>query len=436
MLNKVTVDASDPALFNKAYIPYLKCYSRTQIIFGGASSGKSKFIAQRCVADVLDGHRNYLVCRQVARTMKTSVFAEICRVIEEWGVTQFFNINKSDYIINCVNGYQIVFIGLDDVEKIKSIVPAKDAWTDLWLEEATECDKASVKQLFRRQRGGNENVPKRMTLTFNPILQNHWIFEEYFKTIGWADNQTEYHGDGLSILKTIYKDNRFLTSDDMAGLENEKDKYFRDVYTLGNWGILGHVIFTNWRVADLSDAASEDYLPDAQRTNHRNGLDFGYSSDPAALWVSHYDKAHKTIYVYDELYETGLTNDVLAERIKAKIGSQMVTCDSAEPKSIAELQMHGVSAWPAIKGKDSVLFGIQWLQQQTMVVDTKCINVQNELRQFHWKEDAGGHQLPIPVDRNNHFIDAGRYGYEGDMIPPPEEDQVVELADRVQISAF
>lgn len=415
MSNKVTVDASDPALFNKAYIPYLKCYSRTQIIFGGASSGKSKFIAQRCVADVLDGHRNYLVCRQVARTMKTSVFAEICRVIEEWGVTQLFNINKSDYIINCENGYQIVFIGLDDVEKIKSIVPAKDAWTDLWVEEATECDKSSVKQLFRRQRGGDESIPKRMTLTFNPIMQNHWLFEEYFKSIGWADDQTECHGDGLSILKTTYKSNRFLTSDDIAGLENERDKYFRDVYTLGNWGILGHVIFTNWRVANLSDAAGPDYLPDAQRTNHRNGLDFGYSSDPAALWVSHYDRARKTIYVYDELYETELTNNVLAERIKPKIGENGVTCDSAEPKSIAELKIYGVSAYPAVKGKDSVNFGIQWLQQQTIVIDTMCINAQNEFRQYHWKEDAGGNRLPIPVAKNDHLIDACRYALEGDM---------------------
>ena len=399
----------DPVIFNSVYMPYLDCMSRTQILFGGASSGKSRFIAQRCVKDVMKNgsRRNYLVCRQTARTMKTSVFAEICRVIDEWGVSQFFHINKSDYLIHCLNGYQIAFIGLDDTEKIKSIVPAKGAWTDLWIEEATECDRATVKQLFKRQRGGDEDVPKRMTLSFNPILQTHWIFEEYFKSIGWADTQTEYHGDGLSILKTTYKDNRFLTAEDIAGLENEKDKYFYDVYTCGNWGLLGHVIFTNWRVEDLSGMQ-------AQFTNHRNGLDFGFSSDPAALWVSHYDRKTKTIYVYDELYETGLTNDVLAERIKAKIGTQMVTCDSAEPKSIAELQMHGVSAVGAQKGKDSVLFGIQWLQQQTIVVDTGCINVQNELRQFHWKEDAGGHQLPIPAAGYEHLIDAGRYAHEGD----------------------
>jgi phage terminase large subunit len=124
----------------------------------------------------------------------------------------------------------------------------------------------------------------------------------------------------------------------------------------------------------------------------------------------------KTIYIHDELYETGLTNDVLAERIKDKIGNQQVTADSAEPKSIDELRKYGVRANPAAKGKDSVLFGIQWLQQQTIVIDTHCVNAQNEFRQYHWKEDASGNALPVPVDKNNHLIDAGRYAHEQDAV--------------------
>jgi len=404
--NRASVEI-EPELFNSVYLPYLNNMARIQIYFGGASSGKSVFLAQRDVIDVMKGGRNFLVCRQVAHTLRGSVIQEITKVISEWELRDLFTINKTDGTVTCKNGYQVVFAGLDDVEKLKSLTPAKGVFTDVRIEEATETDYKDIKQLLKRQRGGDERTPKRLVMSFNPILQTHWIFTEYFKDIGWADTQTEYHGDGLSILKTTYKDNRFLTAEDIAGLENEKDKYFYDVYTCGNWGLLGHVIFTNWRVEDLSGMQ-------AQFTNHRNGLDFGFSSDPAALWVSHYDRKTKTIYVYDELYETGLTNDVLAERIKAKIGTQMVTCDSAEPKSIAELQMHGVSAVGAQKGKDSVLFGIQWLQQQTIVVDTGCINVQNELRQFHWKEDAGGHQLPIPAAGYEHLIDAGRYAHEGD----------------------
>ena len=422
MMPKVRID---PIIFNEIYIPYLTNLDRTLILFGGAGSGKSWFISQRAVIDVMRGDRNYLIARQVARTIRTSVFAQICRTISEWGVDELFNINKSDFLITCTNGCQIAFIGLDDPEKIKSIVPAKGAWTDVVIEETTECDKNAVKLLFLRQRGGDESIPKRITLVFNPILRAHWLFTEYFSTIGWKNDQIEYHGDGISILRTWYIHNRFLTQSDVDDLLGETDKYYSDVFTYARWGVLGHVIFTNWRVANLSDATSADYLPEAQRTNHCNGLDFGFSSDPAALWVAHYDKAHKTIYLYDELYEKGLTNDVLAERIKSKIGiemipgsleprTQLVTCDSAEPKSIAELGQYGVSAVPAQKGKDSVAFGIQWLQQQTIIMDTKCINAQNEFRQYHWKEDAGGNALPIPVDRNDNLIDAARYAHERD----------------------
>jgi phage terminase large subunit len=154
-----------------------------------------------------------------------------------------------------------------------------------------------------------------------------------------------------------------------------------------------------------------------QFTNRRNGLDFGFSADPAAVGVSHYDRMRKVIYVYKELYETGLTNDVLAERVKALIGSDQIVCDSAEPKSIQELCNHGVNAIGAKKGKDSVNFGIDWLKQQTIIVDKSCINMRNELQQYHWKKDAGGNSLKVPVDKNNHLIDGGlRYAYENDMV--------------------
>jgi phage terminase large subunit len=155
----------------------------------------------------------------------------------------------------------------------------------------------------------------------------------------------------------------------------------------------------------------------AQFVNHRNGLDFGFGGNPAALSVSHYDSNHKTVYIYEELYETGLTNDILALRIKGIIGDKRVVCDSAEPKSITELRQYGVSAVGAIKGKDSVNFGIQWLQQQTIVIDTKCINTRNEFQQYHRKEDKMGNTLDDPVDAFNHIVDATRYAYEEDSLP-------------------
>jgi phage terminase large subunit len=394
---------------NDVYLPYLDCMSRTQIYYGGSASGKSVFLAQRPILDLLAGGRNYLVVREVGRTIRGSVAQELQKVIIASDLSQYFNINKTDGTITCTaTGNQIIFSGLDDVEKLKSITPAKGALTDIWVEEATEASQDSIKQLIKRQRGGDEKTPKRLMLSFNPILKIHWIYKTYFESIGWTDDQTHYEGDGLSILKTTYKDNRYLTQDDIKDLLSETDEYYYNVYTLGMWGVLGDVIFKNWKVEDLSGMRN-------QFTNRRNGLDFGFSSDPAALVVCHYDRMRKVIYIFNELYETGLTNDILAERIQETAGSERVVCDSAEPKSIQELNNHKVMAVGAVKGKDSVNFGIDWLKQHEIIIDKSCVNMQNEMSQYHWKKDAGGNSMKTPADKNNHLIDALRYAMEGDM---------------------
>jgi phage terminase large subunit len=384
--------------------------ARIQIYFGGASSGKSVFLAQRDIIDVMKGGRNFLVVRQVGRTLRGSVVQECVKIVSEWGLSGLFSINKTDGTITCENGYQIIFVGLDDVEKLKSITPAKGVITDIRIEEATEIERNSLKQLFLRQRGGSKDTPKRLTLSFNPILQSHFLYQDYFSKIAWTDDQKEYHSPELSILRTTYRDNSFLTEEDVLGLQNEKDQYYFNVYSEGLWGVLGNVIFTNWSVQDLSEMR-------AQFTNTRNGLDFGFSSDPAALSRSHYDKMRGIIYFFDELYERGLTNPQLAEAIKPMVGAELVTCDSAEPKSIRELKDHGINAHPAKKGKDSVNFGIQWLQQQTIIIDKSCVNTRNEIMQYHWKEDKDGNAIRQPVDKNNHIIDGSRYAYEDDMAP-------------------
>ena len=420
-------------VFNKVYIPYLDCTKRVQIRFGGSSSGKSAFfVGQRTVYHLLQGGHNYLICRQVGNSLRGSVITEVTKVIEQWGLSKLFSVNKSDGTVTCKNGYQVVFSGLDDVEKLKSISFKRGVLTDIVVEEATETEYKSIKQLMKRQRGKVQNgIKKTITLLFNPILQSHWIYEMFFKGIGWGENQTTFESDRLSILKTTYKDNRFLEPEDVEDLENETDPYYYNVYTLGNWGVLGHMIFTRWKVADLNNPADPYYLPVEQRTNNRDGGDFGFAGHPAALWVSHYDKMRKRIYIYDELYLYGYTNDLLAEKVKDKIGfwydnpktkertckgTRPSTWDSAEPKSIKELQNHGVDARPAKKGKDSINFGLQWFQQQELIIDVSCVNAKHEISTAHWKEDKNGNVLPIASDKDNHLLDAGRYAYEGDMI--------------------
>jgi phage terminase large subunit len=410
MMTAVTIDDT---VFNDVYIPYLADATRTQIFYGGSGSGKSVFKAQRVVIDLMQGGRNYLILRAIAKTIRHSVFKEIDKLIKNWNLASLFNINKSEMVITCNNGYQAIFAGLDDVEKLKSITPQQGVITDVWIEEATEVQKDDVKQLNKRMRGidvysDDPSLPKRLTLTFNPIIKSHWIYNEYFAGIGWMDEQKIYQDDDLLILKTTYKDNRFLTEQDITDLENEEDEYFYKVYTLGEWGILGDVIFTNWEVADLSE---QTQLFD----NLRDGQDFGYASDPAAYIKSHYDSKHKIIYILDELYQTGLDNEALAENIKGMLGYRSLLCDSAEPKSIDELKKYGIDARSGLKGPDSVRHGIQWLQKHKLIVDKRCVNFIHELEQYHWKKDKYGESLPVPVDKHNHGIDALRYAYSYDM---------------------
>lgn len=390
-------------LINDKYLPFVGARNRIQIFFGGSSSGKSVFLSQRTVIDVING-RNYLIVRNVAKTIRNTVYNEVVKAINSMGLAHRFKMSRNELVITCKdNNRQIIFAGLDDVEKLKSITPIDGVITDIWIEEATEAEYASYKQLTKRLRG-LADVPKRITLSFNPILKTHWIYKEFFG--GWDDTKTEYNDGHLLIVKSTYKDNHFLTPDDIAELENETDRYFYEVYTLGNWGILGKVIFTDWITQDLSEMRKSF-------DNIYNGMDFGYSNDPNALIRVHVDNAKREIYVFDELYQNKmLINDMVAA-VKAKVPkSQYITCDNAGSILIDEMCRHGIRAIPAIKGPDSVNAGILWLQGYKIIVDTKCQHFKNELQTYHWQEDKYGNTLNKPVDKDNHLMDALRYATE------------------------
>jgi len=391
---------------NDVYLPLLEDQTRDQIVFGGASGGKSLFlIGQRMIVDLLNGKRNYLAIRNVGNTLRGSIFNEAIQGINRLGVRDLFRINKTEMTITCRNGRQAILKGLDDVEKIKSIIPEKGVITDLLIEEATEIGQDDYKQLRRRLRGKSE-VPKRVTLIFNPITKTHWIYNEYFAG-RFSDSDREYRDENLLIFKTTYKDNlRFLEKDDIAELENETDEYYYDVYTLGNWGVLGNLVFTNWKVEDLSKRFNKF-------SYYFNGLDFGFTNDYTALARAALHR--KEIYVINPLYELGLTNDVIAEKIRKVVRREPVYCDAAEPKSIAELRSHKINAHKAIKGPGSLNYGIQYLKQFTLIIDKHSQHAINELQQYHWEKNKEGEVLNIPVDKNNHFIDALRYAFSHRM---------------------
>ncbi|QIK58282.1 PBSX family phage terminase large subunit [Erysipelothrix sp. HDW6A] len=394
--------------FNPIYLEHMmNNQNRKQHYFGGSSSGKSFSLAQRTVLDVLEG-RNYLICRNVATTIKRSVFNEIVKAMNNFKVRKYFDVNKSDFVITCtLNQSQILFTGLDDTEKVKSITPIKGVLTDIWVEEATECNLKSIKQLEKRLRGRSK-FKKRMTFSYNPVLKTSWLYTEYFNGL-WQDDKQYVEGNDVSILKTTYKDNLFLSQDDVDGMENETDPYHYEVYTLGNWGVLGAVIFKNWKVKEFDKEAFEKY---------RHGNDWGFSDDPFAYVRVSVDelKKKKKLYICDDLQATNLSNEEAAELIRPIVASSLITSDSAEPKSIEKFKELRINAKAAKKGPGSLEFGIKFLQSLEIIVHPSCQNIINELSVYRFKEDKSGNVLPIPVDKDNHGIDALRYALESDMV--------------------
>ncbi len=389
---------------NDAYIPYLNDTTRTQIFFGGSSSGKSFFLAQRVVMDVLKGH-NYLIVRNVANTIKRSVYNQIVKTIIDFNLSEVFQMSKSEMVITCKrNNRQILFGGLDDPEKLKSITPIDGVITDIWIEEATETAREAYKQLTKRLRAATpDGIGKRIIFSFNPILQTHWIYQEFFWN--WDDSKNLYKSDDLLILKTTYKNNKFLTDEDIYALEHETDPYFYNVYTLGNWGVLGKVIFKNWRTEDLSDV-----IPSFD--NIYNGIDFGVT-DPNAFIRVHVNEGQKQIFVFNEYKKSNTLIDELAEELNNRISKdEFIVGDPQGAQAILELNNRGITVIPAKKGPNSINDGISWLKEYEIIIDIHCQEFKNEIQSYHWQEDKLGNALPKPVDKDNHLIDALRYATE------------------------
>ena len=391
---------------NDAYMPYIEATQYIQIFFGGSSSGKSYFISDRTVIDNINGY-NYLVCRNVGNTIKKSVFNQIVKSINNMCLAMFYRINKSDMTITCTrNGKQILFAGLDDVEKLKSITPENGVLERVWIEEATEIKREAFLQLKKRLRGRTDKH-KGIILTFNPVLKSHWIYKEFFADC-WDESKNTYSDDRKLIVKTTYKDNNYLTPDDVYELEHEADQYFYNVYTLGNWGILGNLIYKNWSTADLSGMVHTF-------DNVVNGLDFGFSN-PNALIRAHISEKSKTIYVFQELCKRGQTYDSLIADVKRMCGNGIVTCDNEDSRGLFMLQTAGIKAVPAKKGADSVLNGITWLSGYKIVIDISCQEFINEIQQYHWQEDKDGNVLEKPVKKKDHLLDALRYAVEQESL--------------------
>lgn len=385
-------------MFNEVYFPYLLDYSRRyEIYYGGAGSGKSVFVAQKAVIKALNRKRKVLVIRKVGRTLKDSVFQLITDTLKKFGVYGSCKVNLTTLTITLPNGSIFLFKAIDDGgEKIKSIVDI----TDIWIEEATELTDDEFTQLDLRLRALAEDL--QIWCSFNPISRLNWTFKKWF-----ADNLPPA-ADTL-ILKTTYKDNRFLPADYIKALE-EKAKtnpnYYR-VYTLGEYVTLDKLVFYNWKVEEFEHKDIKGQLI--------IGMDFGFINDISAIVSSLLVEDEKKIYVFREWGDTGKTNQELANIIKALgFNKSVIVADSAEQKSIAEIKAAGVPKIRAAKkGKDSIIHGIQKLQNYEIILHPSCEGIKTEMENYTWKKDKQtGEYTNEPVDLYNHYIDALRYSLQ------------------------
>jgi len=382
---------------NKVYKEALISDARYKVLYGGAGSGKSKVVAQKIVLDMLsDGRYKILCVRKTNKSIKESVFAEIKEVISENDLDAFFKINKTNMSFTCLNGARVITSGLDDVEKLKSI----KGINRIWAEEASEISEKDFRQLNLRMRGKNK-LGYQIYLTFNPISELHWL-KRVFVDVGLDDSY---------VLKTTYEDNAFLDEAYIKTLIalKEQDYQYYKIYCLGEWGSLGNLVYSNWEKADLSKEVE-------RFDNFYNGLDWGFSSDPTAFVRAHLDQARKKIYIVQDFAHRETHNEDIAKEVKDIIGREIVTCDSSEPRSIAEVCKYGVNAIGAKKGKGSIEHGIKWLQKYRIIVDENCVDTINELSTYKYREDKDGNVLPKPLDKNNHIMDALRYAFEEEMV--------------------
>ena len=344
---------------------------------------------------VNNGEFFYLGVRKTSRSIRYSLFQLLVDTIKSSELGKFFQINKTEMSISCVTGAKFISSGLDDVEKLKSI----SGINRIIVEEASEITEEEFSQLDLRLRGKND-IGHQMTLIFNPISELHWLKRRFFDSAP----------DDCYILKTTYKDNWFIDDayrNKLQRLKEEDYQYYK-IYALGEWGSIGNLIFSNWELADLSKEMKNF-------DNFYNGNDWGFADDPFAAVRVHHDPMRKIIYVCNEIYRRGIHNDEAAVEVKKMIGNEMITSDSAEPKSISDFRRLGVKAKGAKKGPGSVEHGIRWLQGHKIIVDKKCMNMVKELSSYKWREDKDGNVMPKPADVNNHLIDSLRYALEPSM---------------------
>lgn len=393
-----------PDIVGGGYGKFWRWRGRYRVVKGSRASKKSKTTALWYIYNMMKyPAANLLVVRKVARTLQNSCFSDLRWAIERLHVGRYWKATRSPMEITFLpTGQRILFAGLDDPLKITSISVPKGVLCWLWLEEAYEIARETdFDRLDESIRGLlPEGLFTQVTITFNPWSDRHWLKKRFFDT----------PDDNTLAMTTNYMCNEFLSPSDLALFEAMKKnpKRYR-VAGLGDWGVVEGLVYDNWEEKSFNI----DEVRALPGIRSAFGLDFGYTNDPTALFCGLVDKGSRMIYVFDEIYERGLTNQNIAKLlIKRGYSKERIIADAAEPKSIAELREAGIGRiHSSRKGKDSINNGIQRIQDFHIIVHPRCVNFLTEISTYQWGTDnKTGVLINKPVDYNNHLMDAMRYG--------------------------
>jgi len=381
------IDFSEKGLYNEKFLPLLYDKNRYIFLMWWWWSWKSVFVSQKEIIKSFEIKDKIMCVRKVKDTLKDSCFAELKSRIKEREMGEYFTITKSPMLItNNVTGCEFIFRWLDDSEKLKSV-----EWVArIWIEEATELKRNDFDQLDLRLRG-KKNM--QITASFNPTDAEHWLNTDF-----WVFGDTAQ----ATCLHSTYKDNIFVGAAYKAVMDRlvDTNRNYYNIYALGQWWVLEGMIFENW---DTIQEVPED----AEFIWY--GQDFWFTNDPTTLiWLYRYNWK----LILDELiYERGLTNQDIVKRYKELWIKEddIIWADSAEPKSIEEINRSWYNIKWVSKGKDSIIYWIDILKQFEILITARSWNMQKEFKKYVWAKDKNGKNLNKPIDAFNHCIDGARY---------------------------
>lgn len=396
-----------PEVIGKGYGTYWNYKGRYRVVKGSRASKKSTTTALNMIYRIMTyPNSNGLVIRKVFRTIKDSCFSQLKWAIHRLKVDKYWKATNSPLELTYLpTGQKILFRGLDDPLKVTSVAVDKGSLCFLWIEEAYEImNEDDFNMLDESIRGQvPDGLFKQITLTLNPWNDRHWIKKRFFDT----------EDKDILAITTNYKCNEWLDESDLKVFETMKThnpKRYR-VAGLGEWGVVDGLVYENVREDRFN---KEDVIKNNPDIKPVFGLDFGYTNDPTALFCGLLDLENYKIYVFDELYEKGLSNKNIYKEIE-KMGyrKERIIADSAEPKSIDELKDLGLyRISPAKKGKDSILNGVQFIQNFEIIVHPRCVNFMTEITNYQWAKDKFNKAINEPIDDFNHLQDAMRYAIE------------------------